>query len=605
MVYAVAMSRKKQQSETDTVAAAEWMAWQKHGLLMMAQQQELMQLLADKMPAFERYGVQQDPMSLQQSVLDYWSAMMSDPEAAVTAQVDLWRRYFTLCEQTVEQFQSKKKDEAVPPRTTDRRFRDQRWFDDPFFSHLRQAHELMSEWLQGQADLVAKKDKRAANKMRFAMRHYADAIAPSNFWMTNPEVLDETIKTQGRNLLKGLQNMTADIKASKTLPKVAMAQNGAFELGCNIATTKGKVVFKTEVMELIQYAPTTETVFETPLLIVAPWINKYYILDMQPENSFVKWATDQGHTVFITSWKNVDEKDAHLDWFSYLEKGLAAALQAVQNITGQHEVNTIGYCIGGTLLTTALAYWRARGDVSPVKSATFFTTLIDFSDSGELSLFTDEPQIAAMEKTMETLGYLDAWHTHTTFNMLRANDLIWSFVVNNYLLGREPFPFDLLFWNSDATRIPQKLHSFYLRQMYMHNNLAKGRLVLNGTKLDVSKTDTPSYFISAIEDHIAPWKATYRSALLPSGDVTFTLSGSGHIAGIVNPPAKNKYGFWTNDKLAKTPEEWLDKAQQNAGSWWPHWQNWIIRFGGKQVPARQLDDKLPPAPGAYVKIQAL
>jgi polyhydroxyalkanoate synthase len=591
-------------SENNPQLPPDWMEWQKRQILMLAKQQELVQLLAEKGKDFDRYGVQQDPMELQQSVMRYWTAVMQNPEKAIQGQMELWQRYFTLCQNTTRRLQGEKANPIVPTKP-DRRFKDTRWTEDPIFSHLRQSHELMSGWLQEQANAIDSIDHKTAQKMRFAMRNYTDALSPSNFWMTNPEVLDETIKTKGQNLLKGMENLVADLKASKTLPKISMVKEGMFEVGRNLATTKGEVVFENDTLQIIQYHPLTEQVYKTPLVILSPWINKYYILDMQADNSFVRWAVEQGHTVFITSWKNAESQDVDHDWFDRMQGGLVATIETAQRETGEKQVNVIGYCIGGTLLTTALAYWAARGEESPVKSATFFTCLIDFEDSGELALFTDESQISAMEKTMQSLGYLDAWHTHTTFNMMRANDLIWSFVVNNYLMGREPFPFDLLYWNSDATRIPAALHSFYLRQMYMHNNLAKGKLVLNKTRLDVTKINTPSYFISAIEDHIAPWQATYNGARLLGGDVTFTLSGSGHIAGIVNPPAKNKYGYWTNDQLPKDCDKWLASAKQHEGSWWTHWAMWIAKFGGDKIPARDIKNPIEPAPGRYVKVRAL
>lgn len=582
----------------------DWQDWMRIQGEIALKQQELMQVLAEKSDQFKHYGLQHDPMALQESVMQYWAAAAAHPERVVEAQMDLWQRYMDLCQRTFSRLQGHK-NVAPASDVKDRRFKDPRWSENPLFDHLRQSYLLTSEWMQKQVQEIEKEDPVAARKMRFAMRQYTDALSPSNFWMTNPEVLDEVIKTKGKNLLQGMENMIADLKSSKTLPMVGMVKKGLFKVGENLATTKGAVVFENDVLQVIQYEALTEKVYKTPLVIVSPWINKYYILDMQPENSFVRWATEQGHTVFITSWKNATKECHNKDWFTYMQHGLVGAIEAAQKATGEEEVNVIGYCIGGTLLTTALAYWQAKNQKSPVKSATFFTALIDFDDSGELQIFTDEPQIATIEKMMDAQGYLDAWHTHTTFNMLRANDLIWSFVVNNYLMGREPFPFDLLYWNSDATRIPAKLHSFYLRQMYLYNNLAKGKLVLNKTALDVSTIKTPSYFISAIDDHIAPWKATYKGAKLLGGDVTFTLSGSGHIAGIVNPPVKNKYGYWTHKNLEATPDAWLKNATQHEGSWWTHWAHWIEKFGGEKIPARKIKNALEPAPGSFVKIRAL
>lgn len=596
---------KQQESIKTQQPVLDWLEWHKQQLLIMAKQQELVQILASKVPEFDRYGVQYDPMQFQDSVQQFWSVMAQNPEQSMQAQMDLWQRYVAVCQQTLQRLQGNAHTDQASVKKLDRRFKDERWTKDPLFSHLRETYELFSEWLYQQTELLNHHDKKQNDKIRFAMRNFTDAMAPSNFWLTNPEVLDETIKTKGQNLLKGLENAIHDIKSSKTLPKVTMVNEQFFEVGRNLATTKGDVVFENDTLQLIQYAPLTETVYQTPLLIIAPWINKYYILDMQPENSFVRWAVEQGHTVFITSWKNAEAKDAKHGWFDRLEQGLFSVIEFIQHTTQQPKINAIGYCIGGTLLTTAMAYWAAKKQPSPLESATFFTCLIDFENSGELALFTDEVQIKAMEKTMASLGYLDAWHTHTTFNLLRANDLIWSFVVNNYLLGRDPMAFDLLYWNSDSTRIPAALHSFYLRQMYMKNNLAKGKLVVNKTTLDVRKIKTPSYFVSAIDDHIAPWQATYEGALLLGGDVTFTLSGSGHIAGIVNPPQKNKYGFWTNQKLPKSSDNWLKKATQQSGSWWPHWAQWVAGFSGNTIPARHAKHSIEPAPGRYVKVRVL
>lgn len=584
--------------------------WQDLQLRVLEKQQELWRLIAEKTQVLVHHRADADPMGLQQGMAQYWSAMMQNPEKAVMAQMDLATKYAELMQYTTARLQGQHPKPLVPADHGDRRFRDKRWTENPLFDHIRQSYLLTSNWMQQQMNTLQDIDPRAARKMRFAMRQYMDAMSPSNFWMTNPEVLDEVLKSKGENLLRGMENLIVDLKANKGLPKISMVKGGLFEVGKNLATTPGKVVFQNKLLQVIQYAPTTKTVYKTPLVIVSPWINKYYILDMQPENSFVKWAVDQGHTVFVTSWANPTAEHKDITFDDYMTMGLMAAIETAQKATGEHDVNVIGYCIGGTLLTTALAYWKARGEKSPVKSATFFTALIDFEDAGELTLFTDEAQISAIEELMAEKGYLDGWHMAMTFNMLRANDLIWSFVVNNYLLGKEPLPFDLLYWNSDSTGIPGPAHSFYLRQMYLYNHLSRpGKLTINGTALDVHQIDTPSYFISASDDHIAPWKATYTGAKLFSGPVTFTLSGSGHIAGVVNPPVRHKYHYWTNDKLPNSADEWLDKAKHFQGSWWPHWAKWIAKFGGKKVPARVPGKgklkAIEDAPGSYVKVMSV
>lgn len=590
--------------------AQQFTQWTAQNARLMEKQQELWQLLAEKSQVLMQKKANPDPMGLQHGIQQYLESLMRDPEKAMQAQMALHQRYQDLAQYTFSRLNGQDATPVIPNDKSDRRFKDDRWTTNPIFDHIRQSYLLMTQWWQESLSEMEQTNPAAARKMRFALRQYTDAMSPSNFWMTNPEVLDETLKTRGENLLKGMENLIADLKANKGMPKISMVKDGLFEVGRNLATTPGKVVYQNELLQIIQYTPSTPKVFQTPLVIISPWINKYYILDMQAENSFVKWAVDQGHTVFITSWANPTAAHKDTTFEDYMVKGLITAIATAMEATGEDEVNVIGYCIGGTLLTTLLAYWKERGIKSPVKSATFFTTLLDFSDSGELTLFTDEAQIAAMEEIMAKTGYLDAWHMHTTFNMLRANDLIWSFVVNNYLLGREPFPFDLLYWNSDSTGIPGPAHSFYLRNMYLENNLCKpGAMKIAGTPIDITRVDTPAYFISAIEDHIAPWKATYEGAKLLNGNVTFTLAGSGHIAGVVNHPSKNKYGYWVSNHLPEDAEDWLLETAKHEGSWWPHWAKWIAGYGGGKVAARVPGQgklkAIENAPGSYVKIRAL
>jgi polyhydroxyalkanoate synthase len=381
----------------------------------------------------------------------------------------------------------------------------------------------------------------------------------------------------------------------------------AFRIGENIAVTPGKVVYQNDLMQLIQYVPTTKTVKRRPLLIIPPWINKFYILDLRPKNSFIKWAVDQGHSVFVVSWVNPDEKLAEKSFTDYMLEGPLAAFDAMEQATGEREFNVIGYCLGGTLLASTLAYMTAKGD-DRVKSATYFVTMVDFAEAGELSVFIDEEQLASLEERMRSQGYLEGRDMATTFNMLRANDLIWSFVVNNYLLGKDPFPFDLLYWNSDSTRMPAAMHSFYLRNMYQENKLAQpGGIALDGVKIDLTKVKVPSFLLSTREDHIAPWKSTYAATQIYGGPVKFTLSASGHIAGVVNPPG-SKYGHWENAKNPETPEKWLETATMVNESWWPSWEKWISQYAGGEVPARTPGDgKLKPienAPGSYVMVRS-
>jgi polyhydroxyalkanoate synthase len=406
----------------------------------------------------------------------------------------------------------------------------------------------------------------------------------------------------------GLHNLLGDLERGGGQLAISMTDYKAFTLGENVATAPGKVVYQNDLMQLIQYAPSTEQVYRTPLLIIPPWINKYYILDLREKNSFIRWAVAQGHTVFVISWVNPDARYAGKTFEDYMREGPLAALDAIEQATGERVANVIGYCLGGTLLACALAWLAAKGE-ERVRSATFFTAMIDFTEPGELGVFTDESTLASLERKMqERGGYLEGSEMASTFNLMRANDLIWSFVVNNYLLGKDPFPFDLLYWNSDATRMPAKMHTFYLRNMYIKNLLVQpGGITLAGQPIDISKVRLPICFVSTIEDHIAPWKSTYMGALLPGGPVKFILGGSGHIAGIVNPPAGNKYHYWTSDKLAATADEWLANAQRNAGSWWPAWNEWISQFGGEKVPARTPGDGqlkvVEDAPGSYAKLR--
>jgi polyhydroxyalkanoate synthase len=445
--------------------------------------------------------------------------------------------------------------------------------------------------------------------VEFYTRQYIDAISPSNFLLTNPEVLRETVASGGQNLVKGLNNLLEDVaRGGGGEVRMRMTDESAFKLGVNIATTPGKVVFQNDLIQLIQYYPAKGPVFRRPLLVIPPWINKYYILDLREKNSYIKWAIEQGHTVFVISWVNPDKKLAHKGFDDYLAEGMLAALDAIEKATGEREVNAVGYCLGGTLLACTLGYLAGKKDARIV-SATFFASLIDFEEGGELEVFIDEQQVAALEKRMNERGYLEGSEMATTFNMLRANDLIWSFVVNNYLLGRDPFPFDLLYWNSDSTRMPAAMHSYYLRNLYLKNLLAKpGGITLGGVPIDLNRVKTPLYFVSTQEDHIAPWRSTYAGAKLFPGPVRFVLGGSGHIAGIVNPPAANKYSFWTNPRLPGDPEQWLKGASQHPGSWWTDWAGWIAQHGGDKVPER-IPGKgklkaIEDAPGSYAKMRA-
>ena len=554
-----------------------------------------------------------DPFNIAGAFFEMTAKLMVDPTRLVQAQVSLWTDYMQLWQRTTERFLGGNGGTAHPAEPVietpkgDKRFKDAAWQDHAVFDFIKQSYLLSARFMQTTVRDVEGLDDKTAKKVDFYTRQFVDAMAPSNFVMTNPEVLRTTVETRGENLVKGLEHMLDDLERGKGQLAIKMTDTDAFQLGENIATTPGKVVFQNDLMQLIQYAPSTEKVRKRPLLIIPPWINKFYILDLKPKNSFIRWAVGQGHTVFVISWVNPGEELAEKSFENYMDEGPFAALGAIEAATGETQVNVIGYCIGGTLLATTLAYMAKTGD-RRVASATFFTTMVDFAEAGELSVFIDEEQIQAIEGRMREKGYLEGGSMANSFNMLRANDLIWSFVVNNYLLGKEPFPFDLLFWNSDATRMPYAMHSFYLRNMYQENRLVRpGGIAIHGEPIDLTQIQTPVFILATKEDHIAPWKSSYAATQLYRGPVKFCLAGSGHIAGVVNPPEAQKYNYWTSAKLPKQPDLWFEGATQQAGSWWPEWDKWAEKFAGGTVPARQPGDgKLAPieeAPGSYVKLR--
>ena len=550
-----------------------------------------------------------DPMHVGQAFADMTAQLMRDPAKLVQAQIGFWQDYMTLWQNTTKRMMGLASEPpviAADPK--DKRFKDGAWNESEVFDFVKQSYLLSARYVQDVVTRVDGLDSKTAQKVDFYARQFMDAMSPSNFVLTNPEVLRRTAETGGENLLRGLSNMLSDLERGKGKLSIKMTDMDAFKLGENIAVSPGKVVYQNALMQLVQYSPSTETVLKRPLLIAPPWINKFYILDLRPKNSFVRWAVSQGHTVFMISWVNPDEHLANMGFDDYMKRGFLDALDAIEQATGERDVNAIGYCLGGTLLATTLA-WSAATKDDRIKSATFFVTMTDFAEAGELGVFIDEEQLSALEDRMAKRGYLDGAEMSTTFNMLRSNDLIWSFVVNNYLMGNDPFPFDLLYWNSDSTRMPAAMHSFYLRNMYQSNLLAEpGGITLAGQKIDLGLITVPAYFISTREDHIAPWRSTYCGTQLLSGPVRFVLAASGHIAGVVNPPEGGKYGHWINDALPETAELWLEGATEMAGSWWPDWQRWITALNNEHVPARTPGEgKLPAledAPGSYVKLKA-
>jgi polyhydroxyalkanoate synthase subunit PhaC len=548
-----------------------------------------------------------NPLAIDAAFLELTARLISDPSRLVRAQLSLWNDYLTLWRYTTQRFLGRATKPVIEPPAGDRRFRDVAWTDNTLFDFIKQSYLLTARWLQNAVRDVGDIDERTARKVDFYTRHFVDAIAPSNFLMANPEVLRATIESRGKNLLNGLKNLLDDLERGKGRLAIKMTDLEAFQIGENIAVTPGKVVYQNDLSQLIQYEPTTGKVKRRPLLIIPPWINKFYILDLRPSNSFIRWAVSQGHTVFVISWVNPDERFAAKTFADYMLEGPLAALDTIEQATGEREANVVGYCLGGTLLASTLAYTAAKSDIR-IKSATYFATMVDFAEAGELSVFIDEAQLSALEKRMNAKGYLDGHDMAAAFKVLRANDSIWSFVINNYLLGKSPFPFDLLYWNHDSTRMPVAMHSFYLRNMYQENRLIKpGGISLDGVPIDLRKISTPSFLLSTREDHIAPWRSTYAATQLYRGPVKFVLSASGHIAGVINPPG-GKYGHWENEKDPQTSDEWLATAIPQPDSWWPTWESWISQYGGGEVPARHpCDGRLKPiedAPGSYVKVRA-
>jgi polyhydroxyalkanoate synthase len=549
-----------------------------------------------------------DPLNIGGAFLEMTARLMANPAKLMQAQLGFWQDYMSLWQNTARRLWGLDSEPVIDSDPKDRRFKDDAWKENEVFDFIKQSYLLSARFVQDVVTHVDGLDAPTARKVDFYSRQFIDAMSPSNFLLTNPEVLRRTAETGGENLIKGLNNLLADLERGKGQLRIRMTDTDAFRIGDNIAVSPGKVVFQNELMQLIQYSPATEKVLKRPLLIIPPWINKFYILDLRPKNSFVRWAVSQGHTVFMVSWVNPDERLAELTFDDYMTRGVLQALTAIEAATGETDVNAIGYCLGGTLLACTLSYMAARDDAR-IRSATFFVALMDFRESGELNVFIDEEQLKMLEEKMSKRGFLEGGEMATTFNMLRANDLIWSFVVNNYLMGNDPFPFDLLYWNSDSTRMPARMHSFYLRNMYQDNKLIEpGGITLADTPIDLGRIKVPSYFLSTREDHIAPWRATYRGTQLLGGKNRFVLAASGHIAGVVNPPEGGKYSHWINPDLPAEPEAWFAGATEIAGSWWPDWQRWITALDKRQVKARAPGDgKLAPtedAPGSYVKVRA-
>ncbi len=536
-------------------------------------------------------------------VAEHW---LSDPTRTLEAQSALTYKLFGLFAHSLRRMSGEEEQPFVPFNPSDKRFAAPEWRESPFFDFLRQAHAILSHWAE---DLILRSDDldpHVRDKARFYLRQISSALSPSNFLATNPELLKETWASSGDNLARGAALLAKDMEAGKGTLKISQTDSSKFELGVNIAMTPGKVIFRNDLMELIQYAPTTETVYKRPLLIVPPWINKFYILDLNPEKSFVRYAVSQGLTVFVISWVNPDSRHRDKGFEAYMREGILAAVDAIEKATGENKVTAIGYCIGGTLLAMTLAYMAETGD-KRISSASFFTTQTDFSHAGDLRVLVDEEHLRALEGKMAATGYLDASAMATAFNMLRPEDLIWSYVVNNYMKGKAPVAFDLLAWNADSTRMTRANHLAYLRHCYLENRLAKRRAKFGGKILDLSKVTIPVYHLATREDHIAPAQSVFIGAKLLGGKVRYVLAGSGHIAGVINPVGKPKYQYWRGKPPAGEFEDWLESAIEHKGSWWVDWVKWVKRQSRKQVPPRiPGEGELPAicdAPGEYVRVR--
>jgi polyhydroxyalkanoate synthase len=539
------------------------------------------------------------------AVAEYW---LSDNDRSADLQKKLAKGYLDLWGSSVRRLAGEEAPPAIEPSPRDKRFNDPEWKSNQFFDFVLQLYLLTTQWAQELVRNADGLDAHTRKKAEFYVQQITNALAPSNFVLTNPEVLRETLASNGDNLVRGMKMLAEDIEAGNGTLRIRQSDPSNLVVGVNMATTPGKVIFQNELMQLIQYTPTTENVLRTPLLIVPPWINKFYILDLKPEKSFIKWCVDQGITVYVISWVNPDKNLGSKTWEDYMKEGPLAAMDAIERATGEMKVHTMGYCVGGTLLATTLA-WLAEKRRVRVSSATFLAAQVDFAHADDLLVFVDEDQISALERDMQESGILEGSKMAMAFNMLRSNDLIWSYVVSNYLKGQPPSAFDLLHWNSDATRMPAANHSYYLRNCYLENRLSAGSMVLDNTLLDLSKVKVPVYNLATREDHIAPADSVLYGSQFFGGPVKFVLSGSGHIAGVVNPPSSGKYQFWTNDNIRDvTLSDWLKAAHEHKGSWWPDWREWLETIDAEQVPARAVGtEALPPiedAPGSYVRVRA-
>jgi len=537
-------------------------------------------------------------------VAEYW---LADPQRAVELQTRLGKAYLDLWATAAKRLAGQESSPVVAPAPADKRFADPEWSSNQFYDFLKQGYLLTTQWANNLVSDASGLDAHTKQKAEFYVRQIANALSPSNFVLTNPELLRETFTSNADNLVRGMQMLAEDIEAGGGHLRIRQSDSSMFEVGRNLATTPGKVIFQNDLMQLIQYAPSTPTVLKRPLLIVPPWINKFYVLDLTPEKSFIKWCVDHGITVFCISWVNPDTHLAQKTFEDYIREGPIAALDVIQKVTGEDRVHSIGYCVGGTLLSITLAAMAAWRD-ERIMSATLFAAQVDFTHAGDLKVFVDEQQVEALEQRMAARGYLEGRTMATVFNLMRSNDLIWPYVINNYLKGKAPFPFDLLYWNSDATRMPAANHAFYVRSCYLENRLAKGKMTISNTPIDLKSVRVPVYNLATREDHIAPPTSVLLGSKYFGGPVRFVLAGSGHIAGVVNPPNRNKYQYWTGPRpRSANLDSWLAKATEHPGSWWPDWLAWLKDQDATEVPAREpgggVLTPIEDAPGSYVRVR--
>jgi polyhydroxyalkanoate synthase len=572
--------------------------------------QDVMRDVAERRVEYGQRAAQpaSDPLNVAGATSDVITALSQNPLKVMNLQMSLWDGYTKLFASMADRMSGKDAEPVVSPSPSDKRFKHEAWAENPALDFVKQSYLLMAQWVDQAIEAADGVDEATKRRAQFHADQFLAAMSPTNVPAMNPEVIDETMSTKGGNFVRGLENFMADLERGHGELAIRQADLDHFKVGENLATTPGKVVYQNEMMQLIQYSPTTEETYERPMVIFPPWINKFYILDLQPENSFIRWLVDQGRTVFVVSWVNPGPELKDKSFPDYMRQGVFEALEAASRATGAEEFDTIGYCIGGTLLAVALAYMAEHGDAR-INTATFFTAQTDFEEAGDLLLFVDDKQLSNIEKQIDASGgVLEGSAMARTFNMLRPNDLIWSAFVDNYYKGKEAKKFDLLYWNADSTRMTKACHLFYLREFYQHNKLSRGLLEIEGTKIDLSKVKTPIFMQAGEKDHIAPPGSVYRSAKLFGGEVTYMLAGSGHIAGVINHPDKKKYHYRVNDQLPETLAEWAEGAEMHEHSWWPHWTQWLDERSPGRVPAPVPGDGelqvIEDAPGSYVRVQA-